>query len=125
VSAMGGVPVSDWPPVPPTPLVSGSQSVPLPAGRDVHCDGAHRGGGSVSVASEPGVEPCPQCRLTVGVRVLPGTSAQMRGWSCALCRARWWIGGVGPGPQRFLDLLSAEVELAAARSVLREIRASG
>jgi hypothetical protein len=30
VSAVGGLPVSDWPLVPPTPVVSGGQSVPSP-----------------------------------------------------------------------------------------------
>jgi len=32
VSVLGGDPISDWPPVPPTPLVPGGRSVPSPTG---------------------------------------------------------------------------------------------
>ena len=55
--------------------------------------------------------------------VLPGPSARMRGWSCALCRTRWWIGAVVTPvtPCLFLDLLIAAVELGAMRAVLADL----
>jgi hypothetical protein len=40
-------------------------------------------------------------------------------WSCVECGTEWVISMVNPRP--FLDLLVATVELAAARSVLREL----
>jgi hypothetical protein len=40
-------------------------------------------------------------------------------WSCVACGTEWVISMVNPRP--FLDLLGATVDLAAARSVLREL----
>jgi hypothetical protein len=43
----------------------------------------------------------------------------MRAWSCTACRTDWAITVVNPRP--FLDHLTTTVELAAARSVLRQV----
>jgi hypothetical protein len=53
------------------------------------------------------------------VRVRSGASPGVRAWSCAACRTDWAITVVNPHP--FLDHLATTVELAAVRSVLREI----
>ncbi|MGH3825276.1 MAG: hypothetical protein ACRDRA_20920 [Pseudonocardiaceae bacterium] len=63
--------------------------------------------------------PCPSCGTTTGVRLVTGTPPKVRVWSCAACRTDWAITVVNPRP--FLDRLTATVELAAARPVLREI----
>jgi ribosomal protein L37AE/L43A len=65
------------------------------------------------------IHPCPSCRTITGVRLITGTPPRVRAWSCSACRTDWAIAVVKPRP--FLDHLSASVELAAARSVLREI----
>ena len=65
------------------------------------------------------LDPCPFCGTTTKVQSITGTSPRVRAWSCAACRTNWAVTGVNPRP--FLDHLTAAVELAAARSVLREI----
>jgi hypothetical protein len=69
------------------------------------------------------VEPCPRCGFTVGVWVFPGPSAQMRGWCCALCRTRWWIGAVVTPvtPRLFLDLAHCGRGVGAMRAVLADL----
>ncbi|MGH3815685.1 MAG: hypothetical protein ACRDUV_25080 [Pseudonocardiaceae bacterium] len=65
-----------------------------------------------------GIDPCPYCGTTTGVQSITGASPRVRAWSCA-CRTDWAITVVDP--RLFLDQLTATVELAVARSVLREI----
>ncbi len=64
-------------------------------------------------------DPCPSCGTTTGVRQVTDTPPGVQAWSCEACGAEWAISVVNPRP--FLDQLTATVELAAARSVLREI----
>jgi hypothetical protein len=66
-----------------------------------------------------GVDPCPHCGTTTGVQLVTDTPPRVRAWSCTACDTNWAITDVKP--RRFLDHLTATVELAAARSVLREI----
>ena len=65
------------------------------------------------------INPCPSCGTTTGVQSITGTFPRVRAWACAACRTKWAIAVVNPRP--FLERISATVELAAARSVLREI----
>jgi hypothetical protein len=53
------------------------------------------------------------------VRLITGTPPRVQAWSCSACRTDWAITVVNPRP--FLDHLATTVELAAVRSVLREI----
>jgi len=64
-------------------------------------------------------ESCPDCGATHGVQRIVGTSPKVQAWLCSACRTDWAITVVNP--RSFLDQLTATVELAAARSVLREI----
>ena len=75
-----------------------------------------------SVVAGPGdMESCPYCGGTSGVTVIPDTSPEVPGWSCAECATEWWITAVGPHPRRpFLDQLAEDL---AARAVLREVLA--
>ncbi|MGH3692859.1 MAG: hypothetical protein ACRDRX_02445 [Pseudonocardiaceae bacterium] len=65
------------------------------------------------------LDPCPYCGATSGMQVITGTPLKVRGWSCTPCGGQWWTSVVNPRP--WLDHLTATVELAAARSVLREL----
>jgi hypothetical protein len=48
--------------------------------------------------------------------------SKVQAWPCAACSGQWWISMVSPRPAwLFLDHLAGTVDLAAARSVLREI----
>jgi hypothetical protein len=62
---------------------------------------------------------CPGCGDTTGVQPVPGISPRVRAWSCSACRTDWAITVVNPRP--FLEQLTAAVDLAAARSMVREI----
>ena len=66
-------------------------------------------------------DPCPYCGATSGVQVITDTPPKVRGWSCAACRAQYWISVVNPRPQPYLNHLAGTVDLAAARSALREV----
>jgi ribosomal protein L37AE/L43A len=72
-----------------------------------------------TVTGSTSIHLCPSCGTTTGVRLITGTSPRVRAWSCSTCRTDWAIAVVNPRP--FLDHLTATVELAAARSVLRGI----
>ena len=73
-----------------------------------------------STVTEPiDLDPCPYCGGTSDVQVTPNNLPKVRGWSCTPCGGQWWITVVNPRP--WLDHLTATVELAAARSVLREL----
>jgi hypothetical protein len=75
---------------------------------------------ALTTVSDPAdVNPCPSCGGTSGVRVRSGASPGVRAWSCAACRTDWAIAVVNPRP--FLEHLTATVELAAARSMLRQV----
>lgn len=64
---------------------------------------------------------CPFCNLASGLRRKAFIS-KVQEWPCAACGGHWWISMVSPRPAwLFLDHLSGTVDLAAARSVLREI----
>jgi hypothetical protein len=67
----------------------------------------------------PTGQACPGCGGTPGVQPVPGLSPRVRAWSCSACRTDWAITVVNPRP--WLDQLTATVELAAARAVVREI----
>jgi hypothetical protein len=45
----------------------------------------------------------------------------VQAWSCSECGTNWAVSVVFPRPYRYLDRLTATVELAAARSVLRRV----
>jgi transposase-like protein len=64
-------------------------------------------------------EACPYCGDTLGVAPTPGTSPRVKAWSCTLCRTDWAITVVNSQP--YFDRLAATVELAVARSVLRQV----
>ncbi|MBV9160116.1 MAG: hypothetical protein JO281_00870 [Pseudonocardiales bacterium] len=74
---------------------------------------------STTVTEPTELGPCPSCGGTSGVRQVTGTSPSVRAWSCAARRTDWAIAVVNLRP--FLDHLTATVELAAARSVLRQV----
>jgi transposase-like protein len=62
------------------------------------------------VSTDPiGVDPCPYCGGTSGVKVITNTPTKVRGWSCAACGTDWWISVVNPRP--YLDQLAARVTL--------------
>jgi hypothetical protein len=44
---------------------------------------------------------------------------KVQAWSCAACGTQWAVSVINPRP--YLDHLTAAVELAAARSVLRRL----
>jgi hypothetical protein len=67
----------------------------------------------------PAAEACPGCGDTTGVHPVPGLSPRVRAWSCPACRTDWAITVANPRP--WLDQLTATVELAAARSMLRQV----
>jgi hypothetical protein len=53
------------------------------------------------------------------VRQITNTPPKKRGWSCGECGPHWWISVVNPRP--YLDYLGGRVELAVARSMLRQV----
>ncbi|MGH3823347.1 MAG: hypothetical protein ACRDRA_11045 [Pseudonocardiaceae bacterium] len=65
--------------------------------------------------SGPHDGPCPSCGSTAGVQQLTGTPPKVAAWSCM----QWATSMVSPRP--LLDQLTVTVELAAMRSVLREL----
>ena len=75
--------------------------------------------GSSMVTGPREINPCPSCGGTSGVRVRSGASPGVRAWSCTACQTDWAITVVNPRP--WLDHLTATVELAAARSMLRQV----
>ncbi|MGH3841486.1 MAG: hypothetical protein ACRDS0_08610 [Pseudonocardiaceae bacterium] len=78
---------------------------------------------SVPATGPAGIDPCPYCGGTSGVQLITDTPPVVQGWSCGQCGTAWWLSVVNPRPQRYLDRLTATVELAAARSTLRQVRA--
>jgi transposase-like protein len=65
------------------------------------------------------IDPCPYCGATSGVQPTAGTSPKVQAWSCTACGTQWAISVVNPRP--YFDRLAAAVELAAARSMLRQV----
>jgi transposase-like protein len=63
-------------------------------------------------------EACPYCGETSGVQSTPAPPS-VQAWSCTACRTDWAITVVNPQP--YFDRLAATVELAVARSVLRQV----
>lgn len=74
---------------------------------------------AASMTDPADVNPCPSCGGTSGVRVNSGASPGVRVWSCSACRTDWAITVVNPRP--YLDYLAGWVEVAVARSVLRQV----
>jgi hypothetical protein len=73
-----------------------------------------------TTATDPAdLAPCPYCGGTNGVQQVTSTSPRAQGWSCGECGTDWWIGVINPRP--YLDYLVGWVELAAARSMLRQV----
>jgi ribosomal protein L37AE/L43A len=66
----------------------------------------------------PEAEVCPYCGATTGVQPMPAPP-RVQAWSCTACRTDWAITVVNPQP--YFDRLAATAELAAARSVLRQV----
>lgn len=62
---------------------------------------------------------CPYCGSTAGVRLVTSNPPKVQAWSCAACDTQWAVSVVNPRP--WLDHLTAVVELAVARSLLRQI----
>jgi len=73
----------------------------------------------VTVADTSDIDPCPYCGGTSRVQQITNTPPKVQGWSCAECGTDWWIGVVNPRP--YLDYLAGLVDLAAARSMLRQV----
>jgi hypothetical protein len=72
-----------------------------------------------TVTSPAERDPCPSCGAITGVRWITGTPLKAQAWSCGACGTEWVTSVVNPRP--FLNLLTASVELAMARSVLGEL----
>jgi transposase-like protein len=72
----------------------------------------------VTTVTGPIDEACPYCGETSGVQSTPAPS-NVQAWTCTACRTDWAITVVNPQP--YFDRLAATVELAAARSVLRQV----
>ncbi len=60
----------------------------------------------------------PRCGHLEGVELTSAT-ARVIAWTCTRCRMDWAISVASPQP--FLDHLAGTVELAAARSTLRDV----
>jgi hypothetical protein len=71
------------------------------------------------VVEPTGVDSCPQCGMTSGVQRSTEISPRVRVWGGAGCGTRWAATVIRS--QLYLDHLAAVVELAAARSVLRDV----
>ncbi|HEX6402592.1 MAG TPA: hypothetical protein VF003_05440 [Pseudonocardiaceae bacterium] len=65
------------------------------------------------------IDPCPHCGTTAGVRLTTNNPPKVRAWSCAACGTDWAVSVVNP--HLYLDGLTAAVDLAAARRVLRQL----
>ena len=65
------------------------------------------------------IDPCPYCGTTAGVRLVTSNPPKVQAWSCAACGTQWAVSVVNPRP--YLNGLTAAVELAPARSVLRQL----
>lgn len=84
-------------------------------------------GGRINVVSTPDravtdtsdIDPCPYCGTTADARVTTDKPPKVQAWSCAACGTYWAISVVSVSP--YLDQLTAAVELAGARSVLRQV----
>jgi hypothetical protein len=64
------------------------------------------------------IEPCPYCGATAGMRPIT-SNPKVRAWSCATRDTQWAISVVNP--RLYLDRLVATLEVAVARSVLRQV----
>ncbi|HEX6405178.1 MAG TPA: hypothetical protein VF003_18795 [Pseudonocardiaceae bacterium] len=74
----------------------------------------------IVVTDSSDIDPwCPYCGSTVGVRLITSNPPKVQAWSCGACGTDWAVSVVNPRP--YLNHLVAAVELAAARSVLRQI----
>ncbi|MBV9059409.1 MAG: hypothetical protein JOZ09_09635 [Pseudonocardiales bacterium] len=73
----------------------------------------------MTVTGPADLDPCPYCGGTCGVQPVINTLPKVQGWSCEECGTNWWIGVVNPRP--YLDYLAGLVDLAAARSRLRQV----
>jgi ribosomal protein L37AE/L43A len=72
-----------------------------------------------AVTDSSEVDPCPYCGTTTGVQPITSNPPKVQAWSCAACGTQWAVSVVNPRP--WIDHLTAAVELAAARSLLRQI----
>jgi ribosomal protein L37AE/L43A len=72
-----------------------------------------------AVTASSDIDPCPHCGTTAGVRLITSNPPKVQAWSCVACGTQWAVSVVNP--HLYLNRLTAAVELAAARSVLREI----
>ena len=63
---------------------------------------------------------CPYCGGTSGVRQATNTAPRVQGWSCLACGTHWWVGVVNPH-RWYLNHLAGSVQIAMARSVLRQV----
>jgi ribosomal protein L37AE/L43A len=71
------------------------------------------------VSTSTNDDACPYCGETTGVQPMPAPP-KVQAWMCTACGTDWAISVVNPQP--YLDHLTATVEqLAAARSILREV----
>ncbi|HET9254019.1 MAG TPA: hypothetical protein VFO16_02310 [Pseudonocardiaceae bacterium] len=77
------------------------------------------GTGPLAVVEPASVDQCPHCGATGGVQRIAGTSPRVRAWGCAGCGTRWAVTLVHT--QLCGNRLAAAVDLAAARSVLRDV----
>jgi hypothetical protein len=76
-------------------------------------------GVSSAVTDPTGVEPCPGCGGSSGVKVIPRASSKVHARSCTGCGTDWVVTVVNP--RSYLDHLATTVDLAGARLALREI----
>lgn len=63
---------------------------------------------------------CPCCGGTSRVRQVTNTAPRVQGWSCLECGTDWWVGVVNPH-RWYLNYLARSVQIAVARSVLRQV----
>ncbi|MGH3769032.1 MAG: hypothetical protein ACRDS0_31660 [Pseudonocardiaceae bacterium] len=71
-------------------------------------------------APNPPEESCPGCGHLEGVELTSAT-ARVVAWTCTRCGMGWAHSVVNPCQRPFLDHLAGTVELAVARSTLREV----
>jgi hypothetical protein len=72
----------------------------------------------VTVAETSDIDPCPCGDTTAGGQPIT-INPRVRAWSCAVCGVNWAVTVVNARP--YLDLLTAAVDVAVARSVLRQV----
>lgn len=63
---------------------------------------------------------CPYRASTSEVRQVTNTTPRVQGWSCLECGTDWWVGVVNPH-RWYLNYLAGSVQIAVARSMLRQV----